>query len=536
MGKKLRINAFPKDKLIWRIDWLSEISYPDRSRMHRQPSVLVHLSSLRESGLKAVRITCTRHVSIGTLVLLRIGDLWQEREFLSSPQHTSEHWDLDIGPSTTATIKAGQSVEGDFFLPLNEHPGHEAATQSFCIKVELPDGRCLVVPALELIRFYFGSSNVLLEQLFRPPLERSSLYENAAKNGRVAQLDLAPDIPRRSAHDVARIAFDETAWDAANVIGLSCAKQASLSAPSIYPRARFPFYGLTKLRAEGQWLSRGAAQRQTFLVHKLNSCSHRFPYGELHYTVHPATEEAQLKKRSATPDGNDKKTKSSSPALDGLVQQDSATNHAVRTFWLQRKSQFPDLDRKPAFGTLSVAAGEEDDGSKTLSREASLGAVGGQATTGEVGSVALNVGQKSQRPEWVDPVLAALDELNVDFELLTGGEADGWTIAWPPSSSEEAPPSLEDHQLRMCAVELARDGSTSTLVAAASGDLVQLVVVACGRDRLALCLDDAYDVAGEPDEGHDGGEGSAPSMTAWLGRELDSPNLKASAARFQIPP
>lgn len=108
-----------------------------------------------------------RYVSVGTTMLLRIGDLWRGQALFAKPEYELEEFrDIEIGRDTVSVVKAGSSFDdGTFLIPLGEHPWHRANTHSYCVKVQLADGRLLVVPAQELIRFYFGSSSGLLARL-----------------------------------------------------------------------------------------------------------------------------------------------------------------------------------------------------------------------------------------------------------------------------------------------------------------------------------------------------------------------------------
>ena len=105
-------------------------------------------------------------------MLLRIGDLWREQG-LESRAADEELLceDLAISRDTCDLVKAGSSFdEGCFMLPLHEHAGHRENTHSYCVRVALPNGKLLVVPCMELIRFYFGSSSDCL--LYTSPSPR----------------------------------------------------------------------------------------------------------------------------------------------------------------------------------------------------------------------------------------------------------------------------------------------------------------------------------------------------------------------------
>lgn len=78
----------------WRIDWLGEIAYPGSVRQYRQPCIKVAISPLLDppeslSFCKSFRtdIQQQRNVwmPIGSLSMLKIGDVWQDGRLLSSP-------------------------------------------------------------------------------------------------------------------------------------------------------------------------------------------------------------------------------------------------------------------------------------------------------------------------------------------------------------------------------------------------------------------------------------------------------------------
>lgn len=269
-ARRLRIAAFPAGRDIWRIDWFGPIAFPDRMVRRRHPSVLVHLSKVvdpqalvdptvllrPDSTLPADRQT-KRWVSVGTTMLLRIGDLWQDQTLVARPGYEQAMFDeVLIDRETVNIVKAGSSFDdGTVLLPLTDHPWHFNNTHSYCVRVELPGDRFLVVPCMEMARFYFGSSSELLARLFAPPLTKDKLFSKVSKDFRARMvLDLAERMPKASAEDVARIAGSDVAWRAAALISVSCLK-ASTAGRDVYPQAVFPFEGTTSLQAVGKWLT-----------------------------------------------------------------------------------------------------------------------------------------------------------------------------------------------------------------------------------------------------------------------------------------
>ncbi len=91
-ARELQIGAFPPGEDLWRIDWFGGVAFPDRLIRCTQPSVVVHLSRLIDPAVLANPIapvcsssTLPWHnsfkcwVSVGSTMLLRIGDLWSRR-------------------------------------------------------------------------------------------------------------------------------------------------------------------------------------------------------------------------------------------------------------------------------------------------------------------------------------------------------------------------------------------------------------------------------------------------------------------------
>lgn len=106
----LTIAAFPPGDDLWRVEWFGQTDFPDRRQRNRQASVCVSLS--RVSLLSALNsfaqppLKCW--VSVGTLVMLRIGDLYRNRRYVGPGEAESETFaDIAVDPPGTGLIKAG---------------------------------------------------------------------------------------------------------------------------------------------------------------------------------------------------------------------------------------------------------------------------------------------------------------------------------------------------------------------------------------------------------------------------------------------
>ena len=447
----LLIAVFPKGPTPWRIDWFGDIAFPDRSIRRKQPSVFIHLSQVTDSRfhddpdvLRSAHSTMSPNfqrrvwVSVGTLPLLRIGDIWRDGQLDVRPDYELEEFtDIQIDQRTTTLIKAGLNLdENGFLLPLSEHPWHMQCTQSYCVMVDLPDSRRLIIPCMELVRFYFGSSSSLITKLFLPPLARDSLYEKAAMNTRTGQLmlALAEKMSGASAADIGRLHLEPAAWRAAAHVGASILK-ASVANQAIYPQALFPFEGKTTLIASGKWLSFADQPRATFLVYSLRSCAHPFPFRSLRYEVKGSRPKQPPERgTSNTPTGQ-----TWASAMDAkdqpIVEHDPSHKLAPRTRSFQIESRFPDLIPKSIWKNKTMSL--EDRVTKKRSNttpveNAALGDPGSERRTRPLDIELLTSPDflKSEHiPEFLSDTVIQLRLLrDMQIELLTESRNDGWTV------------------------------------------------------------------------------------------------------------
>lgn len=455
------ISAFPKDEKNWRIDWFGEIAFPNRFIRRKQPSVLVHLSRiisdrydedptvlLSPESTSPARFQRKIWISVGTLPMLRIGDIWRNGQLVSQPDYELEKFPSTlINRDTTHLVKAGLNLnDKGFLLPLAEHPWHMHCTQSYCVLVELADNRRIIVPGVELIRFYFGSSSNLIAKLFQPPLERESLYNNAQydkSSGRLT-LELADHISGASAADIARIHQSKTAWHSAAQIGTSILS-ASVNKQEIHPQGLFPFEGFTDLVAAGKWLSFEDSPRATFIVYNLRSCSHPFPFRSLRYETQKRFNETyNSTPTSASPNTNIRQAAKDSNSQD-LVERDPSNSLASKSKPIRLAARFPDLVKKPIWKNKVLWDSENSKcGYVTTASSVQNTSVGEPGSEQRIRSIDLTVllnkdpSPPQPIPDFLKNAVAELMQLqNCKIQLVTSSEEDGWTVPITMLSNED---------------------------------------------------------------------------------------------------
>jgi hypothetical protein len=417
-------------------------------------------------------------ISVGTLVILRVGDIWRNQQLELRPDYELETFEaVQVGPATTQIVKAGHSqFDGGFLLPLGNHPWHRSNTHSFCVVVALADGRQLVIPCCELIRFYFGSSSGLLSRLFLPPLDRRALYTRAEfdkPSGRLF-LELAQYISGASAADIGRLHLDPVAWRAALQIGSSILK-SSVAGQRVYPQTFFPFVGKTTLVASGKWLPVGDRPDATFIVYNLRSCSHAFPFRALRYDTKGDHRNTRQGGQSRTGQEDVRQRRAAKDlSRQKLVERDASNNLESRVKPYRLEPRFPDLLKKTVFKRQSALPERDAQpvhlvGGSAVA-EAAVGEPGSEQRIRPVDLAAITTPEAVKHLPAPAFLAAAVDELmqlqGIDVELLTRSGEDGWTVPIAIFANEDGEidaglfvedGSAETHLRRIAVFALRRD-------------------------------------------------------------------------------
>ena len=346
----------------WRIVWLGDIAYQEPART--QPSITVVLESIGGQGF--ARVTETR-VPIAQLFALRLGSVWQDK--VLTDEVDTERTSLRVKFKTwkASTRPAGASVPDgsgeSFLLPFETHPFHRDHTKSSCLTVEV-DGRIVVFPAIELIRFYFGSSGSLLRKLFSANFEPGMLVEHfSIDERRKASVILADDIAAASAQDVARIVLNEHAGAAARLISRSLvAGRAGVREDvKVYVKAALPFAGDADLTIEGVEIP-VAGGPPRFLVHELVQCRARFPFSALEYVASSTRRNTStLRESEIQADGSTGAShRVASRRSAGQIESREPRATSTRQIRADSRGRFPDLESKAVWRSEADVPGRVD--------------------------------------------------------------------------------------------------------------------------------------------------------------------------------
>lgn len=322
--------------------WIGPV---ERGSGQRSPQLTLSLSQRGVNGVYAQPQPLL--VPAAFAADLRIGDCYADGALVSRSTSSKYAFNLQIDPellarSVSSLAEKKSPLLGSYLVDYEhyENPRGYAATQA--LSLELGPNSWMLVPCWELIRFYFGRSGLLLGRLLRDTWKRSDLGQCRYDEERRAHwLDMAPGFNGYAAQTIARILLDRHAESAAHWISNSRTKAAAENTPW-YPRANFPFKGKTDLVAQGKWLKPFGCE--VFLVERIVSCTHPFPFDKL---ICPITEGSAIAADSA--DGRSLRVRRSSrPRSLKLGQADvrPGTSTTVKLSTSDEEIAFPDLEDK----------------------------------------------------------------------------------------------------------------------------------------------------------------------------------------------
>lgn len=237
-------------------------------------------------------------IPIAILPHVRLGDVWQNGSFIdSAPLTRLLFQDLQIDEQTTEVLPSGllhssSSGSSSYVLPFNVFNVHRDHTRSWIARVQVDPGTVLVVPSLELFRFYFGATGSVLEGVMAGGDAEQRLYHAVyiSRSSNAANLVLGMGMPAAAAPTVARIALDDEAKKAFFTL-VKGGRIAGLNRTDWQPRMSFPFTGKTDLTVDGLWLDMSG--RKTFVALRVIRCTYPHPFERLYYSI----DDGQLRTR-----------------------------------------------------------------------------------------------------------------------------------------------------------------------------------------------------------------------------------------------
>ena len=287
----LRIKSFPTGT--WEVIWYGEVRYRDRGRP-LFPAIDCAVAAVARYRMSSRTVT----VQFSLISMIPLGSLWTDgicdAELLDDE---TDRLEFSVLPRAVRLARAGQFLSGEsgeHLLDFKQFDLHRGDTGAFCLRIDLPGKPIVVVPVVEVLRFYFGTTSDLLKRIVTGQTAKLWRSSNVDETG-TAFLDLRDGVVIASVAQIARIAFNEDAREAAALVEKSLTA-ASANGTKLYPKTRFPFSMPATLRGAGILIEPEAGPRR-FVVMQIEQCSAKYPFESLTYTG--GSEPAERRRRHA---------------------------------------------------------------------------------------------------------------------------------------------------------------------------------------------------------------------------------------------
>ena len=226
-------------------------------------------------------------VGFGYAPVLQPGTIWENGGFRARWPFNQITVDVTVDQQTTIVGPYAQYRVRDgerYFVPAGQFKvdGRVAGSRMALFRATLAGERIiLIVPCMEIFRFYYGHSSRLAFRILRGAMAsaRHWVYDAEASwvdASGLARIELAPTMDVMDGYTVARFVLDPVGLKRATAVVTRAALARRGTLPiDVLP----PFNGLWRLRARGKWLSYG--QSRAFLVFALVRCEAAVPFREL---------------------------------------------------------------------------------------------------------------------------------------------------------------------------------------------------------------------------------------------------------------
>ena len=288
------VNEFPADGRVWRVDFLGGIER--NPAIPVEPTVQVIISPLCNASLRdaeeLARVATVLddertvvRIGVGQLPYLKVGSLWQNGKCLQYSAGEEREYEVFVD-KTAGLYTANRVVDGaQLIRPLFHRLG--AGADAFCVTLpHKTDPRGLIIPAMELLRFYYAVSTplaraILMDDFFEnlnSVIDPQYSAYNAASSALILRL-------KRAIHDIegwiiGRMLVAQEAKQCLLNLRASMVSQSSKGKPVLYLPAAFPFSGLAQLHVRGKYIKSGEG-RWRFLVFSVDHCTAPFPFEKL---------------------------------------------------------------------------------------------------------------------------------------------------------------------------------------------------------------------------------------------------------------
>lgn len=293
-----RIDAFPSDNQIWQVTWFTDVIH--QLSTPTEPKVGLSIAPFKYRPLTSHAFSDTnsldqqqRHViyvNAGYLPFINIGSCFLNRTRITNPTWQYETINLAfsfIRGETARIIPANSGLVANsnkYLIPPYVHYlGHEGLKTKLLSINDIGISNQIVIPTLEVVRFFYINSSNLARLILWSGLEGSNKIFNPERTRKISDntgiLDLRKELYNEDCWVISQFAFDNEAFDRAKLIYGSM-QTRRINDEFVVPDAYFPFDRSYNVKAQGRYIKHGNTWR--FLVLRLLSCNQSFPIQKLY--------------------------------------------------------------------------------------------------------------------------------------------------------------------------------------------------------------------------------------------------------------
>ena len=291
----IEIAEFPHDNKLWRIDGLGKIFSQLKNNnnlfieVYLRPvnfhdNSVYNFARFDSSGREIPEYNQLKKipVNIGLLPILRVGSLWIKGKLQNNNAVTdiATLKNIEINANTVEIINSNYKIkyldssgrEQECKLLLQKNFATDAKVPFSCLKIQNENYKNgIIIPVIEIIRFYYACSTRLAHLTFSNPEEITKISYAIDNETDKVVIKLPQQYTDQEAFILARILTSDIALSGFFQIKNSLIKIGVNEQPTTLLSTNFPFINSTNL------MVRGIKIVDRFLVTEICSCSAPFP-------------------------------------------------------------------------------------------------------------------------------------------------------------------------------------------------------------------------------------------------------------------
>ena len=291
-----KIQEFPADERYWRVDAFGAIirnhnipsepfiqivisPFVDNDLSSKEPKELASSNAVNDDDRKSIQI------GVGQLPFVSIGSVWRNG-FVQSFKAGTENilYGVNIIDENIKIISANHKIDGKYLVPPNYYKFGKEGLYSKLIAINSKgDPFGILIPAIEVIRFYYALSTHLSHAVFSGAFKHNlNSIINPENSGNIEEesrciLHLRKHISDEEGWVIGRILNSNEAFQGANQ-PFDDILQNSINNRWIHVASSFPFIGLTNLTARTKPICSITKDGWRTLVLGLEHCAAPFPF------------------------------------------------------------------------------------------------------------------------------------------------------------------------------------------------------------------------------------------------------------------